>query len=232
MDHVAAKNLPRLARKGVATVLDMVLPPTCLACERALSAQGALCATCWGSVHFCEAGEGDVTVDFAFDSLHAALIYDDVAQTLVRGLKFFDRTDLAPHMAAWMERAAGDVVDDPRAVIVPVPLHRRRLLKRRFNQSAELARALAKRTGQNFEADTLLRIRATPPQVGLGAGQRRANVRGAFAVPDARRITISGRPVVLVDDVFTTGATLDACARALRRAGAQTIHALTFARVA
>ncbi len=170
--------------------------------------------------------------DFAFDTFNAALVYDDVAQTLVRGLKFFDRTDLAPHMAAWMERAAGDVLADPRAVVVPVPLHRGRLFRRRFNQSAELARALAKRAGRGFEAETLLRIRATPPQVGLGAGQRRANVRGAFAVPDARSIAIAGRPVVLVDDVFTTGATLDACARALQRGGAVAVHALTFARVA
>lgn len=216
-------------RKSVRALRDGVLPPTCLACERAVSRHGALCPTCWAKVTFFDGPEEGGP--FSFEDLGAAVLYDEVAQTLVRGLKFSDRTDLAPHMAGWMARVADKGLADPRAIIVPVPLHRRRLVQRQFNQSAELARAVAARTGHIYAADALVRIRATPPQVGLGAQERKANVRGAFAVPEAKRILISGHPVLLVDDVFTTGATLDACARALLRGGATKVHALTFARV-
>ena len=117
-------------------------------------------------------------------------------------------------------------------VLVPVPLHRLRLASRRFNQSAELARHIARQTDGHYKPEVLVRIRATKQQVGLGAKERIRNVSGAFRVPSASKIEIKGRRVVLIDDVFTTGATLEACARALRRAGAAHMDCLTFARVA
>ncbi|MEL6750469.1 MAG: ComF family protein [Pseudomonadota bacterium] len=208
---------------------DAILPPVCLACERAVARHGAVCGTCWNGLRFLETPL--VQVGFAFEDLRACVAYDDTARRLVSALKFADRTDLAPHMARWMARTLVDLPTAPQPVVVPVPLHIRRMWSRRYNQAAELARTLALETGLPFEPDTLTRIRATRQQVGLGAEEREDNVRGAFRIDPARGIAIEGRVVVLVDDVFTTGATLDACARALMRGGAERVHGLTFARV-
>lgn len=165
-----------------------------------------------------------------FDRLRSAVIYDDLARQLVSGLKFADRADLAPWMAQMMSVAGRELVADCD-VVLAVPLHRRRLLSRRYNQSAELARAIAKAAAKPFAPLPLERIRATPSQIGLTADQRERNVTGAFRVTAGNRTQIYGRHVLLVDDVYTSGATVRACARALRRAGATGIDILTFARV-
>lgn len=166
-----------------------------------------------------------------FDSLRSVALYDDVARRLVQGLKFGDRTELAPWMAQMMSRA-DQALPNTASLVVPVPLHRSRLLKRRFNQSAELARHLVKGKGGTYRPDLLVRSRATPQQVGLATRERHRNVRGAFRVRKGRSIEVRGAQIVLVDDVYTTGATMKACSRALRRAGAERINCLTFARVA
>jgi ComF family protein len=114
---------------------------------------------------------------------------------------------------------------------VPVPLHNRRFLARRYNQSAELARAIANRAGLPFEPGALRRVKPTRQQVGLTANERKLNVRGAFRVPPEREIAVSGRTVLLVDDVYTTGATIIAATKALMRAGASEVNVLTFSRV-
>ena len=234
----------------MAGIRDVILPATCLSCDMAVAAQGGVCASCWdklrliekpycdimGSPFSYDLGAGALSAQAianppVFDKARSAVLYDDVARRLVQGLKFSDRTDLAPWMAKWMARAGSDVLT-PDAVVIPVPLHRRRLISRRFNQSAELARALAAQTGLEFEPDALIRTRATRQQVGLGTKERHKNVQGAFRVPPAHDITIKGQTIILVDDVFTTGATLQACARAIRRKGAKQIFCLTFARVA
>ncbi len=162
-----------------------------------------------------------------FDRLRAVAAHDGICQTLVHRLKYNDRLDLAPLMARWMARAAGDLLSDAD-VIVPVPLHRTRLFTRRFNQSAELARHLALQCGKPFNAVDLKRVRRTAHQVGLGERAREDNVRGAFAVSDAGKMVFSGRRVLLVDDVYTTGATVTAASRALRRAGVGDITVLVF----
>jgi ComF family protein len=149
---------------------------------------------------------------------------------MVQGLKYHDRTDLAPWMAGWMARAGAELIAEAD-IVVPVPLHRRRFFRRQFNQSAELGRALARRAGLPFSPSAVRRVKLTRQQVGLERRQREENVRAAFRVPADAEIEIAGRRVLLVDDVFTTGATVRAVAKALMKGGAGAVDVLTFARV-
>ena len=165
-----------------------------------------------------------------FRRARAALGYGKEARRLVTRLKYGGRGDLGPWMARIMESVARELVAD-EPLVVPVPLHRARLVRRGANQAAELARPLARSLGLAMRADVLVRARSTRTQVGLGRKARTRNVAGAFKVPEAGRARLAGRTVILVDDVFTTGATVAACARALRRGGAERVDCLTFARV-
>lgn len=191
-----------------------------------------------------------------YDLARAAVLYNPPARRLVSRLKYSDDTALARWMAQWMQRplqdalSAGSVTKDAKTLIVPVPLHRQRLAQRRYNQSAELARSMVKAStlpASNgplgkpvasdgaveliFDPDCLIRHRPTSAQVGLGQTARQRNVSGAFRVPKERQSQISSRCIILVDDVLTTGATVNACARALKRAGAAKVLVVTFARV-
>lgn len=239
-------RLPWLALQGLA---DIIYPPVCVACGILVERHRGVCWQCWASLRlierpFCEVlglpfahdhGAGAVSPQAIadpppFDRLRSVAAHDGVARFLVHGLKYRDRTDLAPMMAAWMLRASDGHVAACDFVL-PVPLHPFRLWGRRFNQAAELSRALARLSDKPHLADGLSRIRATRRQVGLGASQRAENLRGAFAVPDHSAANIAGRSLVLVDDVYTTGATVSAAAKALRKAGAREITVLTFATV-
>lgn len=247
-----SQRVGRLVLQGAADARDAIWPAICLACENPVNQQGSLCAGCWGEMRFidrpyCEVmgspftydlGEGALSAEAIadpppFDRCRSVVLYDDVARRMVSSLKFSDRTELAPRMADWMIRASDGMFYQPDLVdVIPVPLHRRRLFMRRFNQSAEIARAIACKTGATYLPERLLRTRYTPQQVGLGREARDANMRGAFRIAKGESGLLKGRHVVLVDDVYTTGATLKACARALKRAGAVRIDCLTFARVA
>lgn len=237
-------------RRGGAQLMRLVYPPVCSGCGTMTDRHAALCAVCWGTLRlierpYCEItgapfdhdeGEGLVSPQAIaspppYAKARAAAFYDGVARKIVHGLKYSDRADLAAMMASWMVRAGGDVIDDSD-VIVAVPLHRRRLFSRRYNQSAELARLVAQLSGKPFLAGALRRVRATRQQVGLGVRARQDNVRGAFVVPLAQSPPLAGMKVLLIDDVLTTGATVEAATRALKRAGAGQVHVLTFARVA
>jgi ComF family protein len=145
-------------------------------------------------------------------------------------LKFHDRTDLAPWMARWMQRAGSELLEECD-VILPVPLHKWRFWSRRFNQSAELARALAQLSSKPFAPQAVKRIRRTNQQIGLGLKERKRNVDGAFRVPKEHDIHVRGRRVLLIDDVYTTGSTVKAATRALLRGGAKSVDVLTFSRV-
>jgi ComF family protein len=166
----------------------------------------------------------------AYTRARAAVRYDDVARTLVHALKYQDRTDLAPAMGRWMARAGQELLGEAD-VMVPVPLHWRRGWSRRYNQSGALARVISRQTGVKLASEALRRVRATEQQIGLSRSQRASNVQGAFKVAPERAAEIEGRRVVLVDDVLTSGATTDACARALLRAKAAQVDVLVFARV-
>jgi ComF family protein len=166
----------------------------------------------------------------AYTRARAAVRYDDVARTLVHALKYQDRADLAPAMGRWMARAGRELLDDADA-LVPVPLHWRRGWSRRYNQAGALARIIERESGVPVAAEALRRIRRTEQQIGLSRPERASNVQGAFKVAPDRQHLISGRRVILIDDVLTSGATVDACARALLRAKAAAVDVLVFARV-
>ena len=236
------------ARAALALVRDIALPTLCVACRDEVSGEG-VCARCWSQLSFIarpycprlgipfvyDPGPNLLSMQAiaappAYQRARAAVRYDDVAKRLVHGLKYQDRTDLAPTMGRWMARAGRDLLDDAD-VLVPVPLHWRRGWSRRFNQSGLLAREIERRSGVRLAVDALRRVKPTRQQVGLSRSERAENVQGVFKVAPERRVEIEGRHVVLVDDVLTSGATVDACARALLRGRARQVDVLVFARV-
>lgn len=165
-----------------------------------------------------------------WEMARAALVYDAESRALPLALKHAGRTDMLAAFGGWMARAGADALNGADA-LVPVPLHPSRLRQRRFNQSLLLAQAVSKVCAISVEPHALMRTRRTGTQGGLTAKSRARNVAGAFAVPAAARNRIAGKRLVLIDDVHTTGATLAACVRALKRGGAESVNALTLARV-
>lgn len=166
----------------------------------------------------------------AFARARAACLYDDASRGPILQLKHADRTDLAPLFARWISRSARDLISEAHA-IAPVPLHSTRLLGRRYNQAAEIARPLSRLSGVLYLPDALVRVRATETQGGKSGSGRRRNVAAAFAVPANRAKQVAGRRILLIDDVMTTGATLEGCARALLKAGAACVDVAVVARV-
>ena len=247
----APNQLAQLRRRlggALSGLLGIALPPLCPACRVPLASTGAVCADCWSKLSFiarpyCErlgipfafdAGPGLLSMEAiadppAYGRARAAVRFDDVSRTLVHALKYGDRLDLAPALGRWMASAGNELSDCD--ALVPVPLHWTRLWARRFNQSAALGKIVAQQWGVPVHHGALKRVKATPQQVGLSRAERARNVQGAFRVPEAGRIEVAEQRVVLVDDVLTSGATVDACARSLLRAGAKSVDVLVFARV-
>jgi ComF family protein len=228
--------------------LDIALPTLCVACREPVAGDG-VCAACWAKLSFIaepfcpklgipfvyDPGPGLLSMQAiadppAYARARAAVRYDEVAKTLVHALKYQDRTDLAPTMGRWMARAGQELLAEADC-LVPVPLHWRRGWSRRYNQSGALARVIALHSGVKVAGSALRRVRPTRQQIGLSRSERETNVQGAFQVVEDRKADIQGRRVVLVDDVLTSGATTDACARALLRARAAQVDVLVFARV-
>ncbi len=250
-------RLGRLRRGGAArlaaavrTCADFIVPPVCLGCQCALGSHDALCAACWRQVSFirppiCDRlgiplpfDPGGVSISAAaaahppdYDRARAVASYDGVMGRLIHAFKYGDRHDARRLFGHWLADAGRDILADAD-LVVPVPLNRFRLLSRRFNQAAILAHEVARLNALDCAPGVLVRTKRTPSQVGLTHDERRRNVRAAFAVsPRAGTPMIEGKRVVLVDDVITTGATVEACARVLRRAGAARIDVLTLALV-
>ncbi|MFN6955752.1 MAG: ComF family protein [Acetobacteraceae bacterium] len=246
--------LPGL-RAAAGMVLDALLPPLCLTCRAPVTAAGTHCADCarglnptgalvcdrcgvsLGSGLLAERAEDGRLICPAchetppgFATARAALIYDDAAKRLILPLKYARRTDLARWLARRMAAAAPELLERAE-VLVPVPLHWRRLMARGYNQAALLAGHLGRQARRPVAHAALRRLRATPPLGERGAADRAALLEGVFAVPERQARRIAGRRVLLVDDVLTSGATASACARALLAAGAARVDAIAVARV-
>ncbi len=244
---LAAWPLRRIARRA----LDLILPPIPLEEGTAAVAvqSPGMSASAWGRIAFIEAPichgcgspfeyeMGDevrcaicLARQPAYDHARAACLYDEHSRDLILKLKHADRTDLSGLFARWIARSAADLIPELDAVL-PVPLHRWRLLRRRYNQAAEIARPLARMTGLVYLPDALVRARPTESQGGKSASGRRRNVAAAFSVPGHWKSRIVGKRLLLIDDVLTTGATAEGCARALKRAGAARVDVAVVARV-
>src|SRR5271163_4621680 len=243
------KRAANAARAVWRTTLDLALPQLCPACRGPVEGRG-LCPACWSKLSFitrpyCERlgipfvydpGPGILSMEAiadppAYHRARAAVRFDDISRALVHAFKYGDRLDLAPMMGRWTSHAGRELLAEADA-LVPVPLHWRRLWGRRFNESAMLAAAISAESGVPVAAAALKRVKPTAQQVGLSRNERAANVQGAFRVPDDGKAAVAGRRLVIVDDVLTSGATVDGCARALIRAGAANVDVLIFARVA
>lgn len=228
--------------------LDLLLPPRCLACGEFVDRQGKLCAACWSGVNFigppmcrvCGApfdydpgGELVCAACLArppgYDRARAALRYDAASAALILGLKYRDRTDAASAFAGWMARAGAELLE-AADIVAPVPLHWRRLFARRYNQAALLALGIARLSQRHYCPDLLAKTRARPSQRGLDRLARARNVRGSLCVAPRHLARVDGRCVVLIDDVLTTGATADECARLLKEAGAAGVDVLVLGR--
>jgi ComF family protein len=237
------------ARSAAHFALGIVYPPTCIACGGATGEAHTLCAKCWSEVRFierpyCERLGTPFAVDLGvtlfspaaiadppvFRRARAVARYDEVARALVHRLKYGDRLELAKALGVMMARAGAELLAEAD-VIVPVPLHRTRLWRRRFNQAMALAEAVSRVSGVPSDPFCLARIKRTHSQVGLTRNQRAENLQGAFRVPTDAKPRLKDKRVLLVDDVVTTGATANAAARALLRGGAGSVDVLSFARV-
>lgn len=245
--HAGATIAARIKSLGCQLV-DLVYPPSCLACRSAIAEHGGLCPNCWRDLRlierpFCERLGTPFPLDLGVGTLlspeaianppvygrcRAVAQFEGPARRLVHRFKYGDRLELAGAMGRWMARSGEELLVDAD-VLVPVPLHRTRLVARRFNQSALLARSISALAGVPVDVDVLRRVKATAPQVGLTRTRRSLNLQGAFKV--SGDVPLEGRAVVLVDDVLTSGATANAAARALLRGGARRVDVLVFALV-
>ena len=236
-----------LARAALKPVLDFALPPRCPGCGAITGEPHRFCFDCWSELEFlgdpcCSCcglpfgfgpGGGEhcgacLADPPAFDRMRAAVAYADIPRKVALKLKYGGRPGVAETIARFVERHLTAGQD---AVLTPVPLHRWRIWKRGYNQAALIATALSRRSGVEAKVDLLDRIKATPPLRGMNPSQRRDAVRGAFRVAPSHKQAVRGMAIILVDDVYTSGATADACARVLKRAGAVRVDVLCWARV-
>lgn len=236
---------------GLQAALQVIYPPQCISCNAPVTSDFGLCADCWRETPFIaglvcdrcgialpggEAGETAhcddcMTIARPWDRGRAALAYRDNGRRLVLALKHGDRMDLARPASAWMLKSARPILQ-PGMLVVPVPLHWLRLIRRKFNQAALLSRAIAKAAALNHCPDALVRHRSTGNQDGKTRDARFANLVDAFSVPARRQALVADRDILLVDDVMTSGATFSAATEALMSAGARSVNVLCLARVA
>ena len=236
-------------RRFGALLLDTLYPPVCLSCDAPVATADALCTACFMKLRAISApmcpvlglpvevslGPGALSAEAIadpppFDRARAAVVYNDIARTLVGKLKYGDRPELARFCARLMAQAGHELWGDD-VVLMPVPLHRNRQLSRRYNQATELARAVGKLTNLPVDPVLVTRRKNTKPQVGLSGDARRRNLSGAFQPSPDISSRLKGRRVIIVDDVVTTGSTVKAVTRALKSGGVQRVDVISFARV-
>lgn len=229
--------------------VDAVLPPRCIVSGEMVERQGMIAPAVWADLDFI-ADPFCAVCGFPFEfeveksaqcasclanrppyeSARAALKYGDTSRDIILGFKHADKTHAVKAFVPWLKRAGAEMIKEAD-IIAPVPLHFWRLVSRRYNQAALMANALAQETGKPVIPDLMRRTRATPSQGHLNAKQRFRNVRRAFALGSGHKETIKGKTILLVDDVYTTGATVRECAKILMKSGAAKVHVLTLARV-
>lgn len=247
--QASLNNFRQKAKPLLEKLANLFFPACCPSCAEPVIGNGKLCATCWGEIDFItdpmchrcglpfshSMGEHGlcghcIAETPPFVRAMSVFRYDGTSRRQVLAFKFHDRTQLAPLFGQWLTHVATREFVAKAEVIIPVPLHYRRLIMRRYNQASLLAQAVSKQTGLPYIAHSLRRKRATMPQTGLTREARVKNLRGAFMVPPACKNDVEGKAVLLVDDVMTTGATLAACTRVLKDAGARDVYVLTLAR--
>ncbi|MCB1651023.1 MAG: ComF family protein [Alphaproteobacteria bacterium] len=230
--------------------LDTVLPPRCALTGQIVEAQGTLSPEGWQKLEFITAPFCEncgfpfsfevqehtlcaACIDYppSYDSARAALKYGDGSRDLILGFKHGDKTHLLPGFVPWLCRAGAQMLTQAD-YLIPVPLHYRRLVRRRYNQAALIAQGISKETGVPVLIEALRRTRSTPPQGYMNASDRHKNVRRAFEIHPLYASMIKDKTLILIDDVYTTGATVNECTKVLKKAGAKAVHILTLARVA
>jgi ComF family protein len=231
-------------------VLNLVLPPRCVVSGEEVDRQGMIAPHIWSKLDFVIAPYCDkcgIPFEFdtgtgtqhcasciqktpEYDSCRSALKYNDASRDMILGFKHADKLYAALAFMPWLKAAGADMLSNAD-LIIPVPLHRWRLISRRYNQAAILAQRLSKETGIPVSVDALSRTRHTPSQGHLKAGERAKNVRRAFGLHPNREALVSDKNIVLIDDVYTTGSTVNECAKVLKRAKAAKVDVLTIARV-
>ncbi len=242
-------KLKPFPRKIACKIFDFLLPARCLSCTKLIEEPHALCSECWKNLNFIttpfcrgcgfpfevEIGEQAlcgrcIQAPASYTHARAALCYDDACKPLILRFKHSDAIHLAPLMSKWMLRAGKDLIDQAD-YMVPVPLHWQRMFVRRYNQAALLTLELSKLTKKSTAVDMLKRHRSTPPQGSKRAGSRQQNVAGAFVINPSWYPKIRGKTILLIDDVMTSGATLQSCTAPLLKAGAKRVDVLTIAKV-
>lgn len=237
----------KLAGATVTGLVDTVLPPRCPVSHAIVDRQGMIAPQAWASLTFITSPlcrtcgiplevdtgkESDcgicITEKHDYEKIRSALVYDEFSRGVILGFKHGDQTHAVVSFIPWLKQAGAELIEQSD-MIAPVPLHRWRLLHRRYNQSALMASALAKACGKNAVLNALVRTRATPSQGHLRAGERAHNVKAALAVHPS--VDVRGKDILLIDDVYTTGATVSECAAALKQGGAAAVNILTLARV-
>jgi ComF family protein len=234
---------------GLQRALSIVYPTQCVLCTAQVDQHGGLCGECWRETPFiaglaCDAcgaplpgyEKGRAHCDACmvtprpWEAGRAAFLYEGNGRRIILALKHGDRTDLAKPAALWLQHAGRDILTDG-TLLVPVPIHWSRLLRRRYNQAAEVSRALSKVTGLQMCQDALLRTKRTAIQNGMTVAQRMINMDGAVTANPKRYQQLEGRRICLIDDVMTSGATLTACTAAAFKAGADQVFVMVLARV-
>ena len=227
--------------------LDLLFPPQCGLCREIIADNGEICSDCWQKLNFIsnplckicgyphefDMGEGAqcgacMANEPQFHGHRSALYYDEHSKRLVHDLKYYDRPIMVRRLGQWMAQTAPDWLALENVILMPIPIHRYRLWKRKYNQAALLAKTIAKQQNMEVELEGLIRTKNRPPQASLPRAKRLKNLNAAFAVNP--KIAIKNRPIILIDDVMTTGATVNACARLLKKAGSGRVFCLTFAR--
>ena len=230
-------------------VISVILPPRCICCGKVLTGDDGLCEDCFNALNFISSPHckkcGTPLIDVQdhqflcgkcisdnnhpFRLSRSSLEYDDISRPLLLSFKFMDRTENAKVFAKWLKLSASDILEQGVDIIVPIPLHYTRLIKRRYNQSALIAKELSKLTNIETDYTSVVRHKRTKPQARFSGSARYKNVHNAFSVK--KPVNIEGKRVLLLDDVMTTSSTLKECAKAILNAGALSVDTLTIARV-